>query len=82
MTNHPNRSKHQRGARCIYRDLTARELDRAIDTQAELLAVLKRVAAGCETFKRCGGFDLEAWASHLGNAEADVRAAIAKAEGR
>lgn len=68
----PNRSKHQRGARCIYRDLTARELDRAIDTNAELLAALKAI----EMETRDGGNWTPAEINEIS------RAAIAKAEGR
>ena len=72
------RAKHQRGARCIYRDMTASELDRAIDTNAELLAALTGLLETIEkhTTTNKSGFAANAVAWW----KQQARAAIAKAE--
>jgi hypothetical protein len=74
-----SRSKYQRGARCIYRDLTARDIDRIIENYADLLAALKAVVGHgyCEASSIAAGQDYVSK-----KAIAQVRAAIAKAEGR
>ena len=63
------RSKHQRWRRCIFRDMTASELDHIIDTHAELLAALKEAAAALRD-------------NHCRIAANAADTAIAKAEGR
>lgn len=82
------RAKHQRGARCIYRDMTAAELDRAIDTNAELLAALKTAETVLSNI--AAPFVLKNGEHAIGEARlreirvalADTTAIIAKCEGR
>lgn len=78
MTNHPNRAKHQRGAQCIYRYMTARELDRAIDTQADLLVALTGLL---NCFNSNGEIE-ETTQDQLSVALENAEKAQAKAEGR